>query len=395
MKSYVDHLSAECELVPDAPRDRGGQSISDVAPTVSPSFGRVQLIGGGVAFILLTVGIFWYQFYRIQAGDEAPRWDRLRWGYLLLILFCLPIETLAAGVRTWVVSRTLQPSVRLWTCIKAEWVNVALNTLTPSHSGGGPGQIYMFNREGVSVGAALSMSLLSFVGTVVGLLLMGLYSLLVSGINDTGRLFVAAVWSLTFISAAMLLAAIWPGLFRVALAGISRAFWRVRGGHGPLHDWWPPGEARTVPAVDRMGRLTAKLVDIIYTYRDDVGRFVRVGKGSFVWVCLLSLVFLFSRSLLAYLSVRFLGIETSTLRHILEIQMALIFLIFFAPTPGGAGMAEGASLSVMAEIVPIGFAPYYNLLWRFSTAYLGAIAGLFCLARALLQDAHNVIHRRR
>jgi len=359
-----------------------------------PGVGMAKLIVGGVAFILLTVWIFWYQFHRIQTGDQAPKWDQLRWGYLWLILLCLPIETLAAGVRTWVVSRTLQPTVHLWTCIKAEWVNVALNTLTPSHSGGGPGQIYIFNRDGVRVGTALTISLLSFLGTMVGLFCMGLYSLLVSGIDNTGLLFVAAVWTLTAISAVMFLAAIWPGLFRVVLAGISRAVWRIRGGHGLLHDWWPPGEPRTVPPVDRMGRLTAKLADIIYTYQSDVGRFVRVGKVSFVWVCLLSLVFLFSRSLQAYLCVRFLGIDTASVRHILEIQMALIFLIFFAPTPGGAGMAEGASLSVMTEIVPVGFAPYYNLLWRFSTAYLGAIVGLFCLLRALLQDARKVIHHR-
>ena len=75
--------------------------------------------------------------------------------------------------------------------------------------------------------------------------------------------------------------------------------------------------------------------------------------------------------------------------------MALIFLVFFAPTPGGAGVAEGASLSIMAEVVPIGFAPYYNLLWRFSTAFLAAIAGLFCLLRALLQDARMVVRGRR
>ena len=200
--------------------------------------GLTKLIVGGVAFILLTIWIFWYQFHRIQIGDQAPKWDQLRWGYFWLILLCLPIETLAAGVRTWVVSRTLQPTVHLWTCIKAEWVNVALNTLTPSHSGGGPGQIYIFNRNGVSVGTALTISLLSFLGTMVGLFCLGLYSLLVSGIDDTGLLFVAAVWTLTSLSAAMLLAAIWPGLFRVVLAGISRAFWRMRGSHdSPLHDW--------------------------------------------------------------------------------------------------------------------------------------------------------------
>lgn len=356
--------------------------------------GRGKLIAGSAAFLGLTVAIFWYQFHRIPAGEWGPPWDQLRWRYLFLILLCLPVETLASGFRIWVLCRVLQPGVGLWTCLKAEWANVAIAMLTPSQSGGGPGQIYMLNRGGASVGTALTISLLSFVGTMVGLLCMGLYSLLASGIGHTGLLFAGAVWAITSISAAMVLAAVSPGVFRSLLGASSRALCRMRGGQHLLHDWWPPGDPRTGPAVDRMDPMAATLVDIIYTYREDVGRFLRSGKTAFAWVCLLSLLFLFSRALMPYLCMRFLGVGTSTLRHVVELQMALIFLVFFAPTPGGAGLAEAASLSIMADIVPAGFAPYYNLLWRFSTLYLAAIAGLFCLVRALVQDGQRLIRRR-
>jgi uncharacterized membrane protein YbhN (UPF0104 family) len=146
-------------------------------------------------------------------------------------------------------------------------------------------------------------------------------------------------------------------------------------------------------------------VDLIFTYRDDVRRFIRVGGPSFVWVCLLSTVFLGARVVLAILSVRFLGLGgpeglgapaglgTTSLWHIAETQLQLIFIMFFAPTPGGAGIAEGASLSIMADVVPRGAAPYYTLLWRFSTAYLAALAGLMCLAWALVQDASRIAVR--
>jgi len=144
--------------------------------------------------------------------------------------------------------------------------------------------------------------------------------------------------------------------------------------------------------VDRMDRVAARLANIAYTYHGDVARFLRAGKMSVAWVCMLSFAFLLARAFLPYLCLRFLGIEASSARHIVETQMALIFLIFFAPTPGGAGLAESASLAVMASIVPDGFAPNYNLLWRFSTAYLAATAGLVCLARGLADDAKNLLH---
>ena len=97
---------------------------------------------------------------------------------------------------------------------------------------------------------------------------------------------------------------------------------------------------------------------------------------------------------LAILSVGLLGLGgTASLRHIAESQLQLIFMMFFAPTPGGAGIAEGASRSIMADIVPAGVAPYYNLLWRFSTTYLAALAGLLCLALALARDASRLARR--
>jgi uncharacterized membrane protein YbhN (UPF0104 family) len=265
---------------------------------------------------------------------------------------------------------------------------VAVSLLTPSQSGGGPGQVYMLSRGGASVGTALTISLLSFAGTMVSLTALGLYALLGRGMAETGVLFAAAAWCLVGITAALAAGALAPGALRRPLAAASRAAARLRGGAG-LVDWWPPDQARTGPAADRMDSWTARLVDLVYGYRADVARVCRAGKATFVAVCLLSLAFLLARCLVPYLCVRVLGIEAGSFRTIVETQMALLFLVFFAPTPGGAGVAEAASLSVMSAIVPPGSAPYYNLLWRFSTAYLAALAGAWCLARALVADSRR------
>jgi hypothetical protein len=56
-------------------------------------------------------------------------------------------------------------------------------------------------------------------------------------------------------------------------------------------------------------------------------------------------------------------------------------------------VAEAASLSIMAEIVPPGFAPYYNLLWRFSTIYIGAMVGLLLILCAVVRDIKEIYGR--
>ncbi len=161
-----------------------------------------------------------------------------------------------------------------------------------------------------------------------------------------------------------------------------------------MHDWWPPGHSRKGLPIDRMDSICAKLAGSVYAHQADLRRFLHRGKLSFLAVCVLSLTFLASRIFLAYFCVRFLGIQESNAGEIFEIQMALIFLTYLAPTPGNAGIAEGASSWIMGEIVPLGFAPYYNFLWRFSTVYVAATAGLILLFHRIVSDMQKNIHRR-
>src|SRR5262245_57055353 len=350
-----------------------------------------KLAFGAVGFMLLTGGVFWHQFSRVTADAAAPTWNGLRWDYLALIVLCLPVESVTCGLRTWVMTRVLQPTVSLWTCIKAEWANVAISTLTPTQSWGGPGQIYVLSRGGASVGTSTTIMLLSCVATLIVLLVLSLYSLLVANTDGAWPLFLSVICSFVGVGSAMAAVAIWPSPLRATLAGLSRAALRLRGRRPPLRGWWRPDAVREGPSVDRMGPMTARLVDVIYTYRADVSRFLRRGKAAFVCVCLLSLPFPISRACIAFLCLRFLGIEASDFRHIFEAQLLLILLEFFAPSPGRAGVMETASSEIMRDLVSAGYAPYYNLLWRTSTLYVTALAGFVCLAVALLQDARRAM----
>ena len=349
-----------------------------------------KLALGGMVFVLLTASIFLYQFSRIEHGEETFTWSGLRFEYLWLMLVCLPFDTLASGLRIWLVCRVLQPGTGFWTCLKAEWANSGIAMLTPSQTGGGFGQIYMLHRGGVSVSTATTISLITFLGTMVSLLVVGFYSVLISGAT-LGSLFSVAIWPLTIIIGLMTVALLWPGLFRVAVTHILRTFRRMSG----LVCWEKSssGNARCSHQ-DRMELTANRLITIVYDYHHGTWRFVRTGKAHFAGVCLLSFVFILARCLMAFLCLRFLGIGNSTLGEVLQIQMALLFLLYFAPTPGSSGFAEVFSLSAMAAIVPAGLAPYYNLIWRASTVYLTAVLGLLYLALTLLRDTRSILQRR-
>src|SRR5258706_245896 len=309
-------------------------------PITATGMSPGKLVLSAAVFLLLTAGIFWHQFHQIEAGAARPAWDRLRWGYLPLIVACLPVETVAAAWRMRILCRVLHPDVGLWSCVKAELANASISILTPSQTGGGPAQIYMLSRAGVGLGVSLTVSLVSFMATTVVLLLMGLYTVFVSGAAAGAPLFAAAFWTIIAVMLAMVAAALFPGLFRVALGGALRVVRLVRGG-------------RPAPG-GRLGRLARRLVELAYGYHDDARAFLARGKRSFLAACLLSAVFLFARALMPFLCLRFLGVEGATPGRTVEVQTALIFLVFFAPTPGAAGLAEAASAAFLSATVPAG-----------------------------------------
>jgi uncharacterized protein (TIRG00374 family) len=346
---------------------------------------KQKLVWGTALFMVLTAGIFGYLFATMD-GSAGPTWSSLQWEWGLLLLLALPLDPGATSARMWAVCRVLAPDVSYWTCFKADCANFAMSTITPGQSGGGVAQVYMLNREGVPTGTAWTLSMISFLGTLVGLAIIGLYALLVTKHPIvTGTLFTAAVWTVAVAVALMGIFAYLPGLIRVPTGMLSRALARLTRRTHRLEDWHPPGSSDGAP-VDRMGRFATTFVNVLYTYSNDIPRFLKNGKLAFLGVIAGTLGFLVARGLVAYCCLRFLGLDGG-LVEVMGIQMALTFVVYFSPTPGGAGVAESVSLIVMAAFVPDGFAAYYNLLWRFATIYFWAIAGGIFLAQAVFRSA--------
>jgi uncharacterized protein (TIRG00374 family) len=355
--------------------------------------GIYKVFCGGLLFVILTVGIFWYQFAAMPGGQRPEIWQRLEWNYLFWLLLFLPIDTLSAGLRIWVIGRVLQPGVSFWTCLKAEWANLGLAMLTPSQTGGGFGQIYILSRGGMNLGTALTVSLISFMGSMVVLLFIGIHSLLISKVDNLAAFFQGALLVFFLIFAAVIFALCWPGSLHFVILKIYRSVQRIGcKNHSRGNSALAPN-TRFMRLLAYLRSLSQKLIDLCYMHQANMRRFLRLNSSSFFWVCILSLIFMLSRSIMAFLCLRFLGIQAAALGDVLETQLRLIFLIYFAPTPGSSGLAEGASILMMHSAMPAVLVPYYNLLWRCSTLYLPAIAGLVFLSWAIMQDARRVVKR--
>jgi uncharacterized protein (TIRG00374 family) len=81
-----------------------------------------------------------------------------------------------------------------------------------------------------------------------------------------------------------------------------------------------------------------------------------------------------NRLVAGYVAMRALGLEAHFV-DVLILQTTISFLLYFAPTPGGAGAAEALSAALMSVYVPRALLPAYTIIWRFTMSYATVIFG--------------------
>ncbi len=92
------------------------------------------------------------------------------------------------------------------------------------------------------------------------------------------------------------------------------------------------------------------------------------GWLALFWAVLLSGPSHANKLLAGYVTLRVLNIPANFV-DILLLQTFITFLLYFAPTPGSAGLAEVLSATVMHIYVGPSRLPTYTLIWRFINSY--------------------------
>jgi uncharacterized protein (TIRG00374 family) len=286
----------------------------------------------------------------------------LRWGWVLLGVAVASLDWLGGGLRLYILARHVHPSTGLKECVLSAGLNAWATLITPSQAGGGPVGIYTLKRYGTPIPVGMVVTFVSFVATIlffgvagpVAVALGAGQSLEAHGVlgaafslNDLFRL---SLGGFLTVGAVMLFIIVFPNMARrlarrivqwverrggprwvrrlkTLNEGIDRAheamvaFFRGRG-------WWALGGAVVTTAIAMANKLTA-----------------------------------------GYIVLRALGIEAEFV-DVLLLQTLIIFLLYFAPTPGASGLAEVLSAAVMSIYVPRELTPSYVLLWRLLIGYL-------------------------
>jgi uncharacterized protein (TIRG00374 family) len=138
---------------------------------------------------------------------------------------------------------------------------------------------------------------------------------------------------------------------------------------------------RAAAAIGRRSRRVARRLELLQAGIDQAHQSVIAFKSPRGWLALFWAVILSGPShanklLAGYVALRAVGIHANFV-DILLVQTLVMFLLYFAPTPGASGVGEVLSAAVMSSYVPRELTPIYILIWRLTLSYFTIAAGFF------------------
>jgi uncharacterized protein (TIRG00374 family) len=296
-------------------------------------------------------------------GNDLPAFlralGRLHWIWVLAGLGLASMDWIAGGLRLWVVARHVFPRPPLKGLILAGGMGAWAAYITPLNSGAGPMTMYTMRRYGVPLPVAVTSTFMSFVATILFFAIAGPLAVLFGAgrsLGQRGDVLGLSLYDL-FLGSLVIVAGI--GILMAAVLFFPRL----------VRDLIQRAAVAIGRRSRRVGIRLEKLQAGIDQAHESVVAFNSPrGWLALFWATILSGPSHANKLLAGYVALRALGIHTNFV-DILLIQTLIMFLLYFAPTPGASGVGEVLSAAVMSSYVPRELTPIYILIWRLTLSY--------------------------
>jgi uncharacterized protein (TIRG00374 family) len=313
--------------------------------------------------IFVVASVLGYGLTLLYGNDiSAPlqALGRLEWPWLAVGAALASMDWFGGGLRLWVLVRHIVPHPPLKGCILAGGMGAWAAYVTPLNSGAGPMTMYTMRRYGVPLPVAVAATFMSFVATVAFFAIAGPLAVAFGAgrsLGTKGNVLGLSLYDLFLGSLGIV------GAIGVAMVVIL-VFPRYIG--GLIHRLAERVGRRSRRVADRLERLRAGVEET----QASVAAFKSPrGLVALAWAMLLSGPSHANKLLAGYVALRVLGIHANFV-DVLLVQTLVMFLLYFAPTPGASGIAELLSAAVMSVYVPRELTPIYTFVWRFILSYL-------------------------
>lgn len=304
-----------------------------------------------------------YAVYRQVAGRTVIFDPALLSPTLLVSLALLLVVYFASdGLRLHFTLRALGHDLSLRAIGRLVFINIFFSHVTPMATGGGVAQVWFLRRRGVALGTATAATAIRTVLAIVFIFSAAPVFLL-----SLERL-QGALGGIPLEASLALMVGLYAAFFAVVLLRPRWLAWVLVGGVSVLRAARLVGEKRA-----RLWRFGLKRE--LLRFARAFGRYAAGPRLDVALSVVFTAIFLLSLFSFPALLMWGLGYDVAYLT-VVGLLVVTTFVMYFAPTPGASGVAEGVFGFVFAGIVTGGHLVLVTVAWRFLTVYLGMLVGM-------------------
>lgn len=326
----------------------------------APKRKSFRSVAGKLLFVLFNVAVIAVTAY-VDFGTERgvsskDLLDMSMW-YLFLVLACFAVTILTESLKYYSMIKHTTGRRAPLQAFEVAVLGKYYDFITPLGAGGQPFQVIYLIREGVEAGPASAIPIAGYIAHHAGFILISVVVLIFGAVVRSAVLIVPAIVGLLCYAAipvTLVFFAVAPKAAGAFIGGCIRLLGRL----GLLKD---PEKKR----VSAIGYIESCIVSLRYIYN---------GKGMFLRMLLLSLVYHGALCAMPYFVLRAFG-NTLPFWEVFRSCVFIYLCITFIPTPGNSGAAEG-SFYALFSVLGQGHLFWAMLVWRFFCYYSFIFMGL-------------------
>ena len=330
----------------------------------------MSLRKGLAIFLFLTLGVSTFIISRSvdkNALEAFMNMDKISIVYALLFVFA---AWSCDASRFCLTARAMGYRIRFVRGLVLTWLHYFGCALTPMQVGGGPFQVYVLYKSGVPVGSGIAITLIR---TLFSTFLLSLAApaafMLVPQLREGGVLVKGVFYYVGFLSLVMWVIFI----LSIVKAKVIKKFC------GAVLLWLKKFKCFRRINVHRVYHVICSEVD---SYSENVKRMVGPGLPYFIGAFLLSIGHLFALFSVLPVLMHSLSLPVNYLHAVLA-QAMFMFILYFIPTPGASGVAEGGGAAIFGLLMPENIAGIMAVVCRFFTEYLAIFMGCVVAIRMI------------
>ncbi|MDQ1327986.1 MAG: glycosyltransferase 2 family protein [Candidatus Poribacteria bacterium] len=305
------------------------------------------------------------------------------WRFFIPILILTVFDWVLTGYRISIFTSRISSKVKFWDCFKAGIAGTFIATITPSQMGGWMGQLYILYRAGLPWSGGTVIIVITFLSTLISLFFSVLFVIVFYPQLFNEKIVIIMQYSFIVFCIALvgfILLLVKPDLIQKILYKLSIS--RFVNQNHRIHKFFQ--------------NMMIKLENLTSEYKKFTKLFIKQKTLIIFFSVLVTFIMYFNRALIAYFIIRSLK-DQAKFWNVVFVQILLIFIGYFSPTPGASGVSELSSALLMSPIMTQGNVFLFTTIWRFTNSYLelfvGGIIMVIQLRRDILQNPEPQIGR--